>query len=89
MSYTYHYHCYNSINGLILNEEDEFFQELAAMVKQHRKGAGLSQIELADFAGVGKTVVYDIEHAKKTVKMQTLYKVLNALNITIVLKSPL
>jgi HTH-type transcriptional regulator / antitoxin HipB len=72
-----------------LNEEAAFYQNLAQMVINTRKQAGLSQLELAEHAGVGKTVVYDIEHGKKTVKLETLYNVLSVLNIKIRFESPL
>ncbi len=63
--------------------------ELAPLVKYHRKKAGLSQLELAKLAGVGKTVVFDIEKGKASVRLDTLLKVLRVLNITIRLESPL
>jgi predicted transcriptional regulator len=44
---------------------------------------------LADLAGVGKTVIYDIEKGKETIRYSTLLKVLRALNISIVFTSPL
>jgi len=59
------------------------------IVKFHRKKAGLNQIALAELAGVGKTVVFDIEKGKETVKYKTLISVLDVLNIKIELKSPL
>jgi HTH-type transcriptional regulator/antitoxin HipB len=59
------------------------------IVQFHRKQAGLSRIALADIAGVGKTVVYDIEKGKETVSLNTLLKVLGALNVTISLDSPI
>lgn len=65
------------------------FQEIADIILYHRKRAGLSRNELADLAGVGKTVVYDIEHGKTTVQYQSLAKVLETLNIRIAFQSPL
>lgn len=55
----------------------------------HRKQSGLSRKQLADLSGVGKTVIYDIEKGKETIRFVTLYKVLKALNITIKYESPL
>ncbi len=55
----------------------------------HRKAANLTQLELAELAGVGKTVVFDIEKGKKTVKLDTLMKILKVLNIEMQLTSPL
>ncbi len=64
-------------------------QELAQIIKMHRKAAGLSRVELAELAGVGKTVVYDIEKGKESVQLDTLRKILKVLNVRILLKSPL
>lgn len=72
-----------------MGQEADFFERLAEIVQQHRKQAGLTQKALADYAGVGKTVIYDIEHAKKTVQLSTLLKVFAVLNIQIALQSPL
>jgi HTH-type transcriptional regulator/antitoxin HipB len=62
---------------------------LARIIKQHRKAAHLSQLQLAELADVGKTVVFDIEKGKETVKLATLRKVLKVLNIKVRLVSPL
>lgn len=62
--------------------------DLAKLVHYYRKHSGLSQQELAKLAGVGKTVIFDIEKGKKTVKMNTLLKVLDVLNIKIQFKPP-
>jgi y4mF family transcriptional regulator len=55
----------------------------------HRKESGLTRNQLADLAGVGKTVIYDIEKGKETIQFSTLQKVLKALNIKIIFTSPL
>lgn len=65
------------------------FSEIAAIIKFHRKRAGLSRLQLADLAGVGKTAVFDMEHGKETVQWQSLNKVLMTLNIRCVFQSPL
>ena len=64
-------------------------QELADVIRMHRKAARLSRVQLAEMSGVGKTVIYDIENGKETVQLDTLRKVLKVLNIKIVLSSPL
>lgn len=64
-------------------------QELAQIIKMHRKAAKLSRVHLAELAGVGKTVVFDIEMGKESVQLDTLRKILKVLNIKIILKSPL
>jgi len=63
--------------------------EFTEAIKLHRKAAKLSRIQLAELAGVGKTVIYDIEKGKETVRLDTLKKILKVLNIKIVLTSPL
>jgi len=62
---------------------------LSAIVLFHRKKSGLTRIQLADLAGVGKTVIYDIEKGKETIRFSTLQRVLKALNIKIRYTSPL
>lgn len=69
--------------------DTETIPKLGSIVRFHRRQAGLSRIDLADIAGVGKTVVYDIENGKQTVRLNTLLKVLGALNVSISLGSPL
>ena len=63
--------------------------ELANVIKMHRRAARLSRKQLAEIAGVGKTVIYDIEKGKETIQLNTLRKILRVLNIKIELKSPL
>ena len=63
--------------------------DLHKVVLYHRKQAKLSREQLAELAGVGKTVIYDLEKGKQTVKWNTILAVLQALNIKIDLQSPL
>jgi HTH-type transcriptional regulator / antitoxin HipB len=63
--------------------------EIAHVVKHHRKVAKLSQAELGRLAGVGKTAVFDLEHKKETIRFDVVRKILEALNITVTLGSPL
>jgi len=64
-------------------------QNIGKVIRYHRKKAGLSQHELAKLAGVGKTAVFDIEKEKETIQLDTLRKILHALNINIRLESSL
>jgi len=64
-------------------------KEISEVVKYHRKISGLSRVDCARLAGLGKTVIYDIEHGKETVQLKSLMKLLAVLNIKIELKSPL
>lgn len=64
-------------------------KKIGRMVRFHRKAAGVGRIELAELSGVGKTVIYDIEHGKGTVRLDRLAAVLDALNVTAQWRSPL
>ena len=64
-------------------------QTLAGIIRKHRKATGLSQLQLAEMAGVGKTVIFDIEKGKETIQLDTLRNVHSVLNIKIELTSPL
>lgn len=66
---------------------DDF--NLGDFIKMHRKKAGLTQLELANLAGIGKTTVFDLEKNKETVKWNNLKSILNVLNIEIQFISPL
>lgn len=63
--------------------------KIGDLVLFHRKKSGLTRNQLADLAGVGKTVIYDIEKGKETIRFSTLQKVFKALNIRITFRSPL
>lgn len=61
----------------------------AQIIRFHRKQSKLTQVELARLAGVGKTVVFDIENGKESIRLDTLLKVCHVLNIQIKLEGPL
>lgn len=63
-------------------------EELPLVLRKLRKIAGLSQQEVALLAGVGKTMVYDLEKGQKRASLENLLKVLKVLNVKIELKSP-
>lgn len=62
---------------------------LGNYIRTHRKKSGLTQIQLAEMVGVGKSVIYDLEKGKETVQLSTLVKILSGLNIKVKLLSPL
>ncbi len=62
---------------------------LGQIIRAHRKAGGLSREACARLAGVGKTAVYDIEHGKETVQLDTVLKVLRVVNISLRLESPI
>lgn len=49
---------------------------IAEFVREQRKNAGLSQLELAGKAGVGLRFVRDLEQGKSTLRMDAVNKVL-------------
>lgn len=64
-------------------------KEIGKTIIFHRKKSKLTQKQLADLAGVGKTIVFDIEKGKETVQLNSLLKVLSILNIKLEMKSSL
>lgn len=64
-------------------------KHIASLLRFHRKKSGLSQAELAKLAGLGKTVIFDLEKGKLSVRLDTLLKVLEVLNIKIEFQSQL
>lgn len=61
--------------------------QIGKVIRFHRKKAGLSQKQLADLADVGKTVVFDIEKGRMTIRYETLLRLLEVLNIKIEFQS--
>nr|NJM02412.1 helix-turn-helix transcriptional regulator [Desulfobacula sp.] len=62
---------------------------LSKVIRYHRIKSGLTLAELADMAGVGKNMVYEVEKGRLSIQLDNLMKILNILNLTIELKSPL
>lgn len=67
----------------------ELRETIGELIREHRKAAGLTQAQLATLAGVGKTVVFDLEQNKPTVRLQTLLRVLKPLNVRLTLDGPM
>lgn len=88
-----HYAIYKPIHynrkKYCLNSKLIIMDYYGALIRCHRKKSELTQKQLADLAGVGKTAVFDIEHGKETVQFNTLLKVCQALNISFRLESPI
>lgn len=70
----------------VLNPEE--IKKLSLLIKWHRKRCKISQQMLADIANVGRASIQRIEKNQKF-EFETLIKVLEALNIKIILDSPL
>ncbi|MFV1980659.1 MAG: helix-turn-helix domain-containing protein [Rhodothermia bacterium] len=54
---------------------------IGTVIRLHRKAAGMSRADLARLSGVGKTMIYDLEHGKETVQLRGLLLILDALSI--------
>ena len=63
--------------------------DIGRIVQYHRKRARLSRERLSKLSGVSASAIYGIEKGKQTVRMNTLIKVLRALNISIRVDGPL
>ena len=63
--------------------------EMASLISYHRKQAGLSQVELAQHAGVSRNVVQDLEAGKERASWRNLRAVLGVLNIRLEPDGPL
>lgn len=50
--------------------------QIAEFVRTRRKGADLSQQQLAELAGVGRNFVSELEQAKPTLRMDAVNRVL-------------
>ncbi len=50
--------------------------KLVAFVKRRRKQLGLTQVDLADRAGVGLRFIRDLEQGKQTLRMDKVNQVL-------------
>jgi y4mF family transcriptional regulator len=56
---------------------DRAFMELSKEIMEMRKSAGLTQIELAERAGVGLRFVRELEQGKPTVRLDKVNQVLS------------
>jgi transcriptional regulator with XRE-family HTH domain len=56
-------------------------EDLASLIRFHRKQAGLSQIGLARHAGVSRNVVQDLEAGRDRTTWRNLQAVLGILNL--------
>lgn len=63
-------------------------QKLGQQIQQARKTRQLSQKQLADMAGIGKTAMFDLEHGNPGVRLNTLLAVLENLALTLELVLP-
>ncbi len=62
--------------------------DLCDPIREARKTRNLSQKELADLAGIGKTAMFDLEHGNPGVRLNTLLAVLQELGMDLELILP-
>ena len=60
--------------------------DIAADIKKRRTRLGISQQDLAEFAGVGIATVKDIERGKGNPSLQTLQKLMEVLGLEMKLR---
>ncbi|MDT0631426.1 helix-turn-helix domain-containing protein [Rubrivirga litoralis] len=59
------------------------------LLRYHRERASLSRRALSALSGVSETAIYDAEHGKPTVRLDTLLALLKALNLSLHVEGPL
>ena len=64
-------------------------EQLGSVIQFHRSRAGLTQVQLARLAGLGKTAVFDIENGKKSARIDTILNIFSVLNVKLLMASPL
>lgn len=62
--------------------------ELGKLIRYHRRRAGLSRATFSDISGVGATVVYELEHGKRSVQLDVLQRILQTLNMHLLVEGP-
>jgi HTH-type transcriptional regulator / antitoxin HipB len=62
---------------------------LDSLISFHRRQAGLSQIELAELAGVSRRVVQSVESGQTGISWRNLCAILRTLNVTLTPEGPL
>jgi len=56
-------------------------KDLASLIAFHRKKAGLTQVELAEFSGVSRFVVQDLEAGNGRTSWRHIESILQSLNL--------
>ena len=63
-------YCHNSNYPFHKQDIAMTANEIGELVVYYRKKSGLSQQQLAQLAGIGKTAVFDIDKGKETVQLK-------------------
>lgn len=59
------------------------------LLRYHRERAGLSRRSLSALSDVSETAIYDAEHGKPTVRLDTLLALFGVLNLSLRVEGPL
>jgi y4mF family transcriptional regulator len=62
-------------------------EALGPLVRARRQELGVTQIELADIARTGVRFISDLETGKRSVRLETVLKVLDALGLELVART--
>ncbi|HEX3359529.1 MAG TPA: type II toxin-antitoxin system Y4mF family antitoxin [Solirubrobacterales bacterium] len=62
-------------------------EALGPLVRARRHELGVTQIELADIARTGVRFISDLETGKRSVRLETVLKVLDALGLELVART--
>ena len=62
---------------------------IGSVIRYHRVRVELTRAELSLYSGVSATAIYDVETGKPTVRLDTVAKLLDALNISVRFESDL
>ena len=76
-------------NANCLSKGANHMISLSSIVRFHRREAGLSQVGLADMAGVSRKVIQEIESGRDGVTWRNVLAVLKTLNIALKPEGPL
>lgn len=63
---------------------DTLLDDLAAAIRERRRGLGLSQAELADLSGVSERTVRALEAGKRTARLDVVEQVCQTLGLELV-----
>ena len=69
--------------GLVANPEATLNSQIGNTIRSHRKQAGMTLKQLANRTGLSVSLISQIELAKTSASVSTLYKIAQALNIRI------
>lgn len=72
-----------------MNFTPKSYEDLSKMLIWHRKKSKINQQTLADLAGISRTAVQRLEKGTVPVQVDTLWKVLEILNVKMSYSSPI